>query len=104
MNKVFDNQTADGNSTTFKHLGSSRVLNVYVAGSLGGGTVVVEAQTPDEAEWVPLAGGEIIEPGMHAVFAAPFVGRLSLSGATAASVDAWIETDDAVAQDRVYEA
>jgi len=104
MQQVFDNQAADGTSSTFKHLGSSRVLNVYVAGTLGGGTVTVEAQTPDGERWVPVAGGSIDRPGMHAIFAAPFVGRLTLAGSTGASVYAYAETDDAEAQNRVYEA
>lgn len=104
MEQVFNGQSADGNSTNFKHLGNSKALNIYVAGDLGGGTVTVQAQTPDESGWIMVAGGEFTAAGMHSVFSAPFVGRLVLSGSAGASVDAYIESDNGASQDRVFNA
>ena len=103
MAKIFNNQTTNGVSAQFKCFGVRNVVNLYIAGSLGGGTITVEAETPDSTAWVPLAGGTISTPGLHVISAAPFVSRLSLAGSTGANVSAWVEIDDFVSRDRVIE-
>lgn len=91
--QLFYGQSTDGASAEFKHPDGSKFLNVWVAGDLGGGTVWVEAQTPDGLEFVPLEGSSTTEAQMFTIEAAPFVGRLILSGSTGASVDAWVELE-----------
>lgn len=93
MSQVFTAQAADGASLVFRHLGRGAALNVYLAGDLGGGQVIVEAQAPDGSDWVRMAGGVLTTPGMHVITAAPFVGRLRLEGAAAAALSAWVEVD-----------
>lgn len=105
--QVFTAQATDDRSSLFKHFGEDgdhNYMNVYVAGNLGGGTITVEAQTPDGLSWVPVAGGEITVPGMHVIDAGPFIGSLNLVGATGASVNAWVESDSQAARDRVADA
>lgn len=102
--QVFTNQAADGASTEFKHfgeVGDYALLNVYVAGTFGGGTVTVEAELPDGSGWVAVAGGAITEAGMHVIDAGPFVGRLSLAGATGPTINAWVESDSVTTRNRV---
>jgi hypothetical protein len=89
MKKVFDSQTADGNSTAIVwHGGYGTVI---VAGTWGGGTVKLRA-TPDGATW--------IDVGLDVEFTADGMGnfqlpaglqlRLTLAGATNPDLDAWI--------------
>lgn len=100
--ELFKNQTADGSSEAFAHFGGASGLhNLYVAGTLGGGTLTVEAETPDESGWVPVA--EITEPGLHVISAAPFVCRVTLAGATAPDVSVWVEAESAKVTARVRE-
>lgn len=100
--ELLKNQAADGSSVTFAHFGgASGLLNLYVAGDLGGGTLTVEAEVPDESVFVPVA--EVTEPGMHVVSAAPFVGRITLAGATAPDVSVWVEAESDKATARVRE-
>lgn len=91
--KVFDGQAANGNSLEFKIPSGGALTNIWVAGNLGGGTVTVEAQAPDDATWVPINGGVMTEAQMITIESAPFVGRLTLTGSAGASVDAWVESD-----------
>lgn len=91
MSQIFSSQKSDGVSATFRHAGGSP-LNVYLAGDLGGGEAIIEALTPDGSTWVRLAGGVLSKPGMHAIDAAPFVGRMRLEGAAGASLSAWAES------------
>ena len=102
--QLFNAQAADGSSAIFKHIASNSVLNVYVSGDLGGGILAVEAQTPDGLTWEPISGGKVSESGVHAIFAAPFVGRVTLSGSTNASLTVWVEDDSADTQARVEAA
>jgi len=100
--ELFKNQAADGSSATFAHFGgASGLLNFYVAGDLGGGTLTVEAEVPDESGFVPVA--EVTEPGLHVVSAAPFVGRVTLAGATTPDVSVWAEAESAKVTARVRE-
>lgn len=100
MTQLFTGQAADGQSEIFKHYGEGS-LNIYIAGEMGGGTVTVEAQTPDGKQWVPVAGGDITGAGLHIMQAAPLIGRLSLAGSNGASVDAWAEQYSSSLKDRV---
>ncbi len=103
--QLFANQTADGTSADFKHFGGATgLMNVYVVGALGGATLTVRAEDPGETGYIPLAGGAITEPGMHVVSAAPFVGQVALTGATASTdVSVWVEAEAARVQQRVRE-
>lgn len=103
MSQVFTAQAVDGASAPFKHLGRGAALNLYVSGNLGGGRVIVEAQTPDGSAWQPLAGGVITEPGVHVLQAAPLVGRLRLQDASGANLNAWVEADSHQTRTRVGE-
>lgn len=91
--QVFTDQAADGSSEEFKHYDGRRFINVWVSGDLGGGTIQIESQTPDGSAFIPLNGGDITEARMFTIEAAPFVGRLTLAGATAPNVNAWVEED-----------
>lgn len=104
MSQVFTAQAADGASQVFRHLGRGAALNVYLAGGLGGGQVVIEAQTPDGLAWTRLSGGVLTTPGLHVISAAPFLGRLRLEGATGAALDAWVEADKHATRWRVERA
>ena len=100
--KVFDGQTSDGTSLEFKNLtGTSGHMNLYVSGTLGGGTVTVEAELPDSSGWVPVDGLAISSVGMHVVDTTYFVGRLVLSGATSPNVSAWVEGENVDLKSRV---
>lgn len=104
MTQLFTAQATSQASEPFLHLGREAALNVYLAGDLAEGRVIVEAQTPDGAGWVRLAGGVLTMPGMHVIVAAPFVGRLRLEGTDAAALDAWVEVDKASTRRRVEQA
>ena len=100
--RVFDGQTADGSSIEFKNLtGTSGLVNIYVSGELGGGTVTVEAELPDSSGWVPVTGGTITEPGLYVIDSTYFVGRLTLSGSSGANINAWVEGGDVVLKTRI---
>lgn len=100
--ELFKNQADDATSTPFAHFGGAAgLLNLYVAGDLDGGTLTLEAEAPDESGWVPVA--EVTEPGLHVVSAAPFVGRVTLAGATAPDVSVWAEAESAKVTARVRE-
>jgi hypothetical protein len=104
VSQVFIQQTIDAASQAFRHLGRGAALNIYLSGDLGGGQVIVEAQTPGGSAWTRLAGGVLTTPGMHVIVAAPFVGRLRLEGADTAALDAWVEADNHQARWRVERA
>lgn len=91
--QLFDGQTADGSSADFRYVGDNAngILNLYISGALGGGTLTLEARLPDGSGYVPVEA--FTATGMHMVRAASFVGRVTLSGATTPSVSAWIEGD-----------
>lgn len=100
MTQVFDSQTANGSSDTFEYRGARYDMNVYVAGDLGGGSIAIEALCPDGITWVSM--GDAIEgAGLYVLRAAPTRSRLTLSGATAPDVNAWVEFDDNATRDRI---
>lgn len=103
--QVFDGQTADGSSTEFKNLtGTTGHVNIYLSGNLGGGAVTVEAELPDESGWVPLFDGALESTGLYVIETTYFVGRLSLSGSSGASVSAWVEGENVTLKTRVLGA
>lgn len=59
--KVFDGQAADGVSAEFKVRRSDELVNVWVAGNLGGGTITVESRAPDGTTWIKVNGSAITE-------------------------------------------
>ncbi len=95
--KVFDNQGADGNSAIFYPDVPNSITGkglIYVSGNLGGGTITVEAELPDESAFVDVPGiADITATGAYSFDLGPFVGRLVLTGATTPAVDAWVEFD-----------
>ncbi|MCE8012888.1 hypothetical protein [Billgrantia desiderata] len=100
--QLFDQQDADAASEDFKYFGGATgLLNLYVAGDLGGGTLHIEAETPDESTHVPVAS--VTEPGLHVISAAPFVGRVRLDGSTSANVSVWAEAESPKSVARVRE-
>lgn len=91
MRALAKQYTTDNSTPSFRYEGGK--LNVYLTGSFGGGTVVIEAQAPD-GDWVPLTDSELTEKGLFVVEAAPFIGRVTLRDATDASLGVYIEEDD----------
>lgn len=103
--QIFTNQQSNGESDLFKNLvGSTGRVNVYISGDLGGGTIQVQALTPDGSEWVPVTGGEITNPGLYVIDSGYFVGRLTFSGATTPSVNAWAVLENSVDKLRVMQS
>ncbi|NYS80110.1 hypothetical protein HZS80_20815 [Halomonas glaciei] len=98
--KLLNNQTENGTSNEYRHPG--QMLNIYVAGNLGGGTVTVEAQLPDKSGWLPISGGVLEGPGLHLLNAAPLTIRVSLSGAANPELNVWVESDDTTTYRRVF--
>lgn len=91
---LFTNQAADGQSAAvmLKNPLSNRSM-LYVAGNFGGGTVTLETLAPDKVSWVPVEGVSLTAPGAVPLELTTSVVRLSLTGATTASVSGWIEDD-----------
>ena len=88
--QVFTNQAADGHSDAAPTRGG--IMELVVAGNLGGGTVQLEAYYPEVGEWVPVDGGtwttaavKVLDLGQR-----PCDLRYSLTGSTAASVKGFI--------------
>ncbi|WP_237673695.1 hypothetical protein [Vreelandella profundi] len=98
--KLLSEQTENGVSSEYRHPG--KMLNIYLAGSLGGGMLSVEAQLPDKSGWVTITGGELNSPGLHVLNAAPLTTRVRLSGAAAPSLNVWAEGDDNTTYRRVF--
>lgn len=92
MAQMFEGQAFDGASQAFQFCGGGTTLNIFMAGSFGGGTVVAEALAPNGVDWLPIDRHEFSEPCMAVLKdAAPLIGRLRLVGSDQASVDAWVE-------------
>ena len=100
--QLFTNQAANGTSEEFAYRGErgTGLMNVYVAGSLGGGTLTVQAKVPGGDVFVSVT--TITEPGMHVIEAAPFIGRLELTDSTSPDLSVWIESDGTEARSRLY--
>lgn len=94
--KLLDHASGDTASVDFVHLGqgsTSGMLNLYIAGDIGGGQLIVEAKLPDGSGYVPIAGQTHTAAGMHVIEAGPFVGRVRLAGSTAPDLSVWQEPD-----------
>ena len=94
MNQIFTAQNADGESLPFLFMPNpaTGIGNIYIGGNLGGGTVIVKALAPD-GTWLPVeAGRALTETGVHSIVAAPFIGKLTLTGATSPAVNAWYQS------------
>jgi hypothetical protein len=95
MKKIFDGQTADGDSLDFKHITPNRsnLLMVYIDGNLGGGTLTFYAHSPDDSVDMPLAGGSLDSEGAHVIEAPAFKGFAKLSDSSGADVSVWVESE-----------
>jgi len=89
---LFENQTADG-SSAWAPIISTGLVNLYVSGDLGGGTLTIEALDPG-SNIVVVDGGVITTAGMHLIEAGSFKGRAVLTGSAAANVNAYIEVEN----------
>lgn len=97
--QIVSAQAADGSTQDVEHLGSRQngMLNVYVSGNLGGGTLTLEAKTPG-GTYVPY---QTLAVGLVSLDLAPLVYRLTLTGATTPNFSAWAEDDSEFTQDTV---
>lgn len=97
--QIANAQTVNGSTQQVIYLGSREYgrVNVYVTGSLGGGTLTLEAKAPDSA-FIPV---QTLPVGMTTMDAAPMVYRLTLAGATGANFSAYAESDSEFTQDKV---
>jgi len=93
--QLLSNQTVDGSSDWVPAIPDAYngLINIYVAGDLGGGTVTIETLAPDGVTAIPLDGGEFTAATMRVQSAASAVLRATLSGATGADVSVWIEPE-----------
>ena len=74
--------TGNGSSGSFEYMHGTKPLNIYISGSLGNGTLTLEALAPDET-YVPVKSITINGTGMYTLNTFAFVGRFTLVGATA---------------------
>jgi len=91
--QIFNGQTEDGVSEIFRVQRADELVNIWVSGDLGGGTVTVESLAPDGTTWVKVNGSEITEPLMITLEAPRFDARLRLADSTDANINAWAERD-----------
>lgn len=89
--QVFENQAADGNSTTFT--AARGVVQLTIKGTFGSGTVKLQRQVDDSSTpvWVDFDTGSFTSAVIRNVEVPAGPLRLNLSGSTAPSLDAWIE-------------
>lgn len=92
--QVLSGLTSAGSSDDFVYPGARRAghLVVYLSGSLSGGSVKLEAKTPN-GEYREVASLGSIGDIYQAKFG-PAVLRLTLSGGISPNVSAWVEFDD----------
>lgn len=95
--QLFSNKSVDDVSSPFFYEGyrAAGHLNVYVEWDLGGGTVTLEAKSPNN-QYVTVAGQGMTEEGMFILESAPAKIRARLSGSNGASVNVWVESDSLV--------
>lgn len=94
MEQIFTAQETDGHSLPFLFMPNAAIGigNIYIEGNLGGGTVIVKALAPN-GQWIPVEDGRALtETGMHSIVAAPFIGKLTLDGATSPNINAWYQS------------
>jgi hypothetical protein len=85
MQLLFSAQTTNANSPAVQLNGGE--IEVVVAGTLGGGTVTIEAFYPVINAWVPLDGGSFTAASVRVLKTVrPCQVRAVLSGATGASL------------------
>lgn len=91
---LFSGQTVDGSSADFRYVGDNAngMINLTIDGTLGGGTVAVEAKTP-LGNYVPIPDGSFTTTGLYVIQAASFVGRVTLTGATTPNASVWLDGD-----------
>lgn len=87
---LLSNQTADGSSAVALLQGRA---NLYVVGTFGGGTLVLEALAPDGVTYVPVDGVNLNAAGAFLIDRPSAAVRVTLSGATSADVSVWMEPD-----------
>ena len=87
---LFENQVASGESLPFEYMLGTQMINVYVTGDLGGGSITFEAIAPNGV-FTPVAGDPITEPGMYTFEAFQMVGKAVLAGATGANVSMFLQ-------------
>lgn len=89
MEKVFDGQSGNGNSTAHNILGKTPELFVMLAGDLGGGTITIEVDVDGSGTFLT-TGITITTLGQtrHTILGQQV--RLALSGSTTPNLDAWI--------------
>lgn len=90
--QLFNAQASNGSSAWASIIGDG-LINIYISGTMGGGTVTLEALAPDGSTYVACAGGAFTSAGLHVINAASFTGRVTLSGATSPSISVWIEPE-----------
>lgn len=88
--QLLDNQTADGSSPWVAAI-SDGLINVYVTGNLGSGTLTLEALAPDGTTAVPITDGSFTTAGVKVIQAASLALRATLSDATSPDVSVWVE-------------
>lgn len=95
--QLFTAETTNTSSAEFIHTKDHQPFNIYVSGTFGGATVVLEAEIPGGTDFVPVSNISnsisYTAPGMFTHTAAPFVGRLTITGGTGANISAWYETE-----------
>lgn len=96
--QIITAQVADGDSAEFKVFGDSltryRSAMLYITGDLGGGTISFKAKAPDDSlvPFAPIA--DITAAGAYVLSTPPFIGVLTLTGATAPNINAWLVDDN----------
>ena len=91
---VFENQSSNGDSTVFYHVAQgTEILHAYVEGNLGGGTLTLNAISPNGTT-VSVAGAEeITTTGLKLIEAVSFEGFFTLSGSSGADLTVYVENE-----------
>lgn len=80
---------ANGSSRPMEFLGGAGTL--FVTGTFGGGTATLEILAPDGVTWLTVGAGTTLTTAGAAGFTAPVRPiRVTLAGATAPSIQAWV--------------
>ena len=102
--QLFENQIIDGSSAWTPAVPDAYngLINIYVVGDLGGGTLRLEALAPDGLTAVPVSEGSFTGAGVKTISAASFTARVTLTGATAADVSVWLEVESVMLRALVW--
>lgn len=79
---LFNGQAVNGSSPVFEYMHGTKMMNIYVSGDFGGGTLTLEAISPNNVTFVPVKSITINGAGMYSLQAFPFRARVTLAGAT----------------------